>query len=137
MCGVDEFYNIAKEECQKCTTCPKGDSLIFKCSSFIDTVCKSELWKDIPIPPNPVPTTSHATRGPETVEALSEDLMSSPTLVIVISAVFLTTILATLLVAGYCWRRQWREKQDKRITYLPRRECPYILLCNFIFYIIL
>lgn len=130
MCSLGEFYNMAIEKCQKCTVCPKGDSLIFKCSSFLDTVCESELWKDIPKPPpNPVPTTSHATRGPETVEVLTEDLMSSPTILIVISAVFLTTILVTLIVAVYClWGRLWRYKQEKRIQYLPRRKSPFLIL---------
>lgn len=124
MCSISEFYNIDTEECQKCSECPNGDSVMFKCSAFVDTICKKEFWKDLPVPPHPVPTPSYVTPRPGTVavEVLPEDWTSSPTVLMVATALFLTVLTVVLATIIYClWRRVWRASKDKEILYLPRR----------------
>lgn len=133
MCKKDEYYVLDTGECLPCSECPKGDSVIFKCHYFGDTVCEKDVFKGL-IMDFPTPKPSLVTRGPGTVavevpgtvavEVLPEDWTTSPTLLTVITAVCFTTLMITIVIALYCIRRKMcHPKHEKEILYLSRRKC--------------
>nr|XP_022295729.1 uncharacterized protein LOC111105632 [Crassostrea virginica] len=130
MCKKDEYYVLDTGECLPCSECPKGDSVIFKCHYFGDTVCEKDVFKGL-IMDFPTPNPSLVTRGPGTVavevpgtvavEVLPEDWTTSPTLLTVITAVCFTTLMITIVIALYCIRRKMcHPKHEKEILYLSR-----------------
>ena len=140
MCKKDEYYLLETGECLPCSECPKGDSVIFKCHYFGDTVCEKDVFKGL-IMDFPTPNPSLVTRGPGTVavevpgtvavEVLPEDWTTSPTLLTVITAVCFTTLMITIVIALYCIRRKMcHPKHEKEILYLSRRKCAVVFFSH-------
>lgn len=135
MCKKNEYYDIDTTECLPCSECPKGDKILLECSYFGDTLCEKDVLAGFQIAPYPTPgTPSPVTRGAGTVavEVLPEDWTTSPTVLMVVTAVCFTTLMVTIVIALYCFRRKvWSPKQEKEILYLSRRKF------LFIFYILI
>lgn len=140
MCKKDEYYLLETGECLPCSECPKGDSVIFKCHYFGDTVCEKDVFKGL-IMDFPTPNPSLVTRGPGTVavevpgtvavEVLPEDWTTSPTLLTAITAVCFTTLMITIVIALYCIRRKMcHPKHEKEILYLSRRKCAVVFFSH-------
>lgn len=124
MCKKNEYYDIDTTECLPCSECPKGDKILLECSYFGDTLCEKDVLAGFQIAPYPTPgTPSPVTRGAGTVavEVLPEDWTTSPTVLMVVTAVCFTTLMVTIVIALYCFRRKvWSPKQEKEILYLSR-----------------
>lgn len=131
MCKKNEYYDIDTTECLPCSECPKGDKILLECSYFGDTLCEKDVLAGFQIAPYPTPgTPSPVTRGAGTVavEVLPEDWTTSPTVLMVVTAVCFTTLMVTIVIALYCFRRKvWSPKQEKEILYLSRRKFLFIL----------